>query len=100
VKAKDGVLIEKVILGGYHTQLIEGIPQETPIEVYTHDSSPCAKCYQGSEYFYSYKGVPRKLKSITDLTASSWQGRYRGKEFSIFPEMKKAETGKVMPKNE
>ncbi len=89
VKTKGGVLIEKVILGGYHSQSVEGITHDVPIEVYTYDSSHCEKCYQGRGYFYSYKVVPEQLKDITGLSACSWQGRYRGEEFSIFPEMKR-----------
>jgi hypothetical protein len=88
VKLKDDVLIEKVILGGYHSQSLEGIPPKVPIEVYTYDSSHCDMCYQGRGYFYSYTGVPKQLKEITGLSATSWQGKYRGEEFSIFPEMK------------
>jgi hypothetical protein len=94
VKTQKGVLIEKVILGGYHSQTIEGIPLETPIEVYTYDSSSCARCYKGNIHFYSYKGVPKQLENITGLSASSWQGKYQGKEFSIFPGMRNLEQTK------
>jgi hypothetical protein len=82
---QENVVIEKVILSGYHQQTVEGIKQGTPIEVYTYDSSPCENCYQGQGYFYSYEFPPRdKLKQITGLEITSWQGRYSGKEFSIF----------------
>lgn len=91
VRPENGVVIEKVILGGYHSQSIEGLPQNTPIEVYTHDSSPCSRCFHGGQYFYSYKVVPEELRSITEVTATSWQGKYRGLEFSIFPNMKQLE---------
>jgi len=86
VKAEENVIIERVILSGYHSQSVTGIRDETPIEVYTYESSPCRSCYQGSGYFYSYKAPPSsKLKEITGLDVTSWQGRYTGKEFSIFP---------------
>lgn len=88
VKLENGVSIEKVILGGYHAQSVEGIPENTPIEVYTHDSSPCARCYQGNTSFYSYKDVPSELKNISEIPPTSWQGKYKGLEFSIFPGMK------------
>lgn len=85
VRAEGGVVIEQVILGGYHAQTVEGISEQTPIAVYTHDSSSCDRCYQGSGYFYAYESIPAKLRSLTGLQASSWQGKYRGVEFSIFP---------------
>ena len=86
VKLKKNVRMEKVILSGYHQQKISGIPEDTPIEVYTYESSPCERCYQGQGYFYSYKSPPiNELKKISGLNVSSWQGRYSGDEFSIFP---------------
>lgn len=88
VKAEKGVVINKVILGGYHTQSVQGVADDTLIEVYTHDSSPCPKCYQGKGYFYSYKSVPAQLEKVAGTSASSWQGKYKGLEFSIFPEIK------------
>lgn len=86
VKLEKGVILDKVILSGYHPQSIEGIPEDTPIEVYTYEPSPCPKCYQGSVYFYSYKTVPDKLTTITGMSATTRQGMYKGKEFSIFPD--------------
>jgi len=94
VKAEEGVVIERVILGGYHAQSIEGVPKETSIEVYTYDSSPCPRCYQGNEYFYSYKSVPPQLSKITGLPVESWQGKYRGQEFSIFTGIKESSGSK------
>lgn len=91
VSLKAGVKLTKVILGGYHAQRISGLPTETPIETYTHDPSPCERCWQGAKYFYSYEKVPHQLKEITGLEVTSFQGRYRGGEFSIFPGMKKVD---------
>jgi len=90
VKAENHVIIERIILSGYHSQSVTGIPKETPVEVYTYKNSPCRSCYQGSGYFYSYKSPPSsKLKEITGLDITSWQGRYTGEEFSIFPDIKR-----------
>lgn len=86
VESREGVRIEKVILSGYHAQSITGIPPNTPIEVYTHDHSPCDECTQGEGYFYSYQRVPERLEDITGLSASSWQGKYQGEEFNIVPD--------------
>ncbi|MDH3359914.1 MAG: hypothetical protein OEL55_03500, partial [Desulfobulbaceae bacterium] len=91
VSLKEGVKLIKVILGGYHSQQVTGIPPQTPIEAYTYYPSPCEKCWQSGEYFYSYKNPPKQLKKITGLEPTSFQGRYRGSKFSIFPEMKKIE---------
>jgi len=85
VSLKRGVKLTKVILAGYHSQRVSGIPPETPVETYTHDPSPCERCRQGAEYFYSYQGPPGQLKEITGLEVTSFQGRYKGAEFSIFP---------------
>ena len=90
VKAEKNVIIERIILSGYHPQSVTGVPDDTLVEVYTYESSPCRSCYQGSGYFYSYKAPPlSKLKEITGLDVTSWQGRYTGKEFSIFPGIKR-----------
>lgn len=91
VSLTKGVTLTKVILGGYHSQQISGIPPKTPIEVYTYDPSPCKQCWQGSKFFYSYEKPPEELKEITGLEVTSFQGRYSGSEFSIFPGMKKFE---------
>lgn len=89
IKADKSVVIKKVILSGYHAQSIEGVSDHTSIEVYTYDSSPCSRCYQGQGYFYSYKSVPEQLEQVSGMSASTWQGKYRGLEFSIFPGMRK-----------
>lgn len=91
VSLKSGVKLAKVILAGYHSQRVSGIPPETPIEVYTHDPSPCDQCWQAAKYFYSYQAPPVQLREITNLEVSSFQGRYKGTEFSIFPGIKTME---------
>jgi len=88
ISLKDGVILQKVILGGYHSQQLNGIPPNIPVEIYTYDASPCAQCWQGSGYFYSYERPPEQLRKITDLDVTSFQGRYTGSEFFIFPKMK------------
>jgi hypothetical protein len=84
VSLASGVKLTKVVLGGYHTQRVSGIPAETPIETYTHDPSPCERCWQGSEHFYSYQKPPEKLMEVTGLDVTSFQGRDKGTEFFIF----------------
>lgn len=87
---KGGVNLRKVILGGYHSQRISGIPAETAIEIYTFDPSPCERCWQGAKHFYSYEKPPHQLGEITGLGITSFQGQYNGSDFSIFPGMKEA----------
>jgi hypothetical protein len=91
INTKQGVKIKKVILAGYHEQSIQGIGSSIPVEVYTYDTSYCEKCFQGQGHFYSYKASPSQLQKITGLSPTSFQGRYTGKEFSIFPEMNRLE---------
>jgi hypothetical protein len=92
VQAKPGVQIQKVILSGYHAQSIEGIADTTILEVYTYDASPCDRCYQGNGYFYSYKRPHLKLTEITGLDVTSFQGKYKGREFAVFPRIKHHKT--------
>ena len=91
VSLKSGVKLTKVILAGYHSQRVSGIPPETPIETYTHDPSPCKRCWQGAKYFYSYEGAPGQLREITGLEVTSFQGQYKGTAFSIFSRIEKVE---------
>ena len=89
---RAGVTIKKVILGGYHAQSVIGISEQIPAEVYTHDSSPCSHCYQGQGSFYSYEAPPGELQKITGLKPASFQGKYTGKEFNLFPELTQGES--------
>jgi len=91
VSLKRGVKLSKVILAGYHSQRVSGIPSDTPIETYTYDPSPCEHCWQSAKYFYSYEKPPHQLKEITGLEVTSFQGRYKGDSFSIFHGIKKVE---------
>ena len=91
ISQRTEVKIVKVILAGYHAQRIEGISPEAAIEVYTYDESPCARCWQGGQHFYSYKAPPKQLEEITGLEVTSFQGRYSGSEFWIFPGIKQYE---------
>ena len=86
VKVAPGVDIRKVILGGYHAQRVSGLP-ETTIEAYTYESSPCPKCFQKSEHFYSYEAPSPKLRAIAGIEITSFQGKYSGESFSIFAGM-------------
>lgn len=85
ISLKNGATIKSIILAGYESQRVTGAPADTLIKVYTYESSPCDRCWQGTGYFYSYESAPSRLEKITGLKPSSFQGRYKGDEFSIFP---------------
>lgn len=93
INADRGVEINKVILIGYHTQKISGLPADVPVEVYTYEESSCPKCWQGrwreDMNFYTAKEPPKELKGISDLPVSTFQGRYTGGDFSIYSGMKR-----------
>lgn len=88
VRMSPGVDVKRVILGGYHAQRISGVSNKTPIEVFTYDSTSCPLCAQSGRYFYSYESPPLQLREITGLEVTSFQGRYKGSFFSIFPGIK------------
>jgi hypothetical protein len=94
VALKPGVRLNKVILGGYHRQQVTGIPADIPIETYTYDASPCDHCWQGPKHFESYEEPPRELRDVTGLPVTSFQGRYTGSEFFIFPGIKAYRNGR------
>ncbi|HWQ95062.1 MAG TPA: hypothetical protein VN418_06160 [Gammaproteobacteria bacterium] len=91
VNLKDGVKLKRIILAGYHSQHVTGLPPNTPIEVYTYDPSPCELCWQGPYiiHYSSYQEPSVELRKITGLDVTSYQWLYQGVEFSIFPGMKK-----------
>lgn len=95
IKPEQGVVIEKVILMGYHTQKVTGLGKKVPVEAYTYESSPCPTCWQGDwregMNFYDAKEPPKELKGISDLPVSTFQRRYKGGEFSIYVGMKSLE---------
>jgi hypothetical protein len=84
-----GVQIEGVIIGGYHSQKILGVPTNIPIIAYTHDTSEDDNFIRGEGYFFAYKDgsglseAARKLKQITGKDISSFQGKYKSKTFVI-----------------
>lgn len=85
ISLKEGVRLNKVILAGYHAQSVTGLPTDVPVEAHTYDPSPCDRCLQDPKYFYSYDAPPAQLKELTHLDVTSFQGRYQGTEFWIFP---------------
>jgi hypothetical protein len=86
----DSSNVLKIIVGGYHGQDVEGVGAETPVEVYSYESSPCRICSRQSGHFYAYqKDTPEyaqtidKLKTLTGLSPTSFQGAQRSERFAI-----------------
>jgi len=86
IKTAPGVVIEKVILAGYHQQRIQGVG-DTQVDVYSYDNSPCDRCVQKGRYFYAYERVPVEMEVAAGVRASSFQGNYTGGTYQIFKGM-------------
>ena len=85
VKLAPGVELQRVILSGYESQRITGLPESMPIETFTYEASPCPRCVQGGRHFHSWESPALPLREITGLEVTSFQGKYKGESFSIFP---------------
>lgn len=90
IVARPAADLRKVILAGYHGQDIEGISTSIPVDVHSYKSSPCLNCTRQPDYFYAYKqNDPQfakamlKLKTLTGLTPTSFQGAYRSEHFTV-----------------
>lgn len=86
IKTTPGVVIQKVILTGYHQQDIVGTG-EAQVDVYSYNNSPCDRCVQKGRYFYSYERVPREMELAAGVRASSFQGNYTGGTYQVFKGM-------------
>lgn len=90
INAASTTNIQRVILGGYHSQTIQGLSSNIPVDAYTHSISACRYCISHANSFYVYKNngteFENKLNQITSiagLSATSFQGAYKAKAFSI-----------------
>jgi hypothetical protein len=86
INTTPGVVIEKVILAGYHQQRIQGVG-DAQVDVYSYDNSPCDRCVQKGRYFYAYERVPFEMEVAAGMRASSFQGNYTGGTYQIFKGM-------------
>jgi hypothetical protein len=82
--------IEAVIISGYQSQKYQGLPLDVPVYIYTHDQSPCEHCIIGAnaQPFYAYElsnlgSINEQLIKITDRPTTTFQGAYKGYQFSI-----------------
>lgn len=85
----SGVKLAKVIVAGYSGQDIVGVPAGVPVEVRSHQNSPCNVCMRVGDYFYTYQQnteyqrIVAKLQRETGLQPSSFQGAYSSDRFLI-----------------
>lgn len=90
LSVSPGARLTRIYLAGYHPQDVEGAPESTAIEVRTYETSPCQRCIRQSDYFYAhkqdspeYRNTVAKLKTITGLSPTSFQGAYRTNRFAV-----------------
>lgn len=93
-------LIQKVVLGGYHSQQITGLPSSVPIEIRTTKASPtCHSCSIGSPISYASVSAPNaeknrkvlieKVEQITGLPVVTYQASKSLSSISISDQIKK-----------
>lgn len=82
--------VQKIIISGYHSQDVDGVGVETPIDLYSPASSSCRTCSRQFGHFYAYrKDTPEydqainMLKMITGLSPSTFQGTQSADRFTI-----------------
>ncbi len=81
IQLEPGVVVEKVILNGYHDQKVIGI-SGIPIEEYSYEETGR---YLGN-FTYEWESSPALVKQLNQLTGNqltSFQGCYRGTQFEI-----------------
>ncbi len=82
--------LQQVVLAGYDSQQIAGVPASVPVIVQTSKASSCPGCVRKAGYFYSYdESKPEhgpaisKLEALTGLRLASFQGAYQENAFSV-----------------
>jgi len=89
LNVSSGVVIKKVILGGYYSHTVLGLPQGIPIEhktYYSAQGQSGVKGYITSSHTQSgqdYTKLESQLLSLTGLSITSFQGKYQGSQFTI-----------------
>jgi hypothetical protein len=79
IAATNGTLIEKVILGGYYRQAIDGLPAGVPVVTRYYDEGAGSSDYLWSGYSIDNVEFLRTVSKLCDLTGmdlSSFQGAY------------------------
>jgi hypothetical protein len=76
IKPDDGVIIQEIILSGYHASKVVGVASSVKIT--------------RQEFGFSYQphaknsALAKRLKEYTGLDVETFQGVYTGKEFSVY----------------
>ncbi|WP_026471814.1 hypothetical protein [Alkanindiges illinoisensis] len=79
--------IKAIILTGYESQKIKGLPFDIPVFINTYEESFCRGCIKlNYPYFYSYQLTEKLKKSVKEITGKddfTFQGGYHGSYFYI-----------------
>ena len=73
--AKDAN-VQKVFVGGYHEQDVEGIPDGIPLEKHTYDGKSAHYFSAYGKESDGYFEAIERLRTLTDLNPSTFQGSY------------------------
>jgi|GEM_PF-5390231 len=91
LKIHPNTKIERLIISGYHAQRYQGIPESTPVEMYTSDRSTCSTAcwHREGYYFYAYDlmsaqtRLDYQIERLIGKRMHSFQGAYKGDSFDI-----------------
>lgn len=90
IKVHPNTKIERLIISGYHAQRYRGIPESTPVEIYTSDRSRCSTpCWHREGHFYAHDlmsaqtRLDYQIERIIGKRMNSFQGAYKGDSFDI-----------------
>ncbi len=88
VALADGARIQKVILGGYFEQEIQGLPAGIPVE--NHSCFPVDGSRRKDGWFWAdewnrpqWRAMVRRLNAMTGLPVSTFQGQSSGVSFIV-----------------
>jgi hypothetical protein len=87
IRMAQGAKLERVILGGYHRQTLAEVPAGVAVENYSHDDGSVG-FYVSSRNDESYAPALHRLRELTGLTPTTFQGIGRGPQspLTIGPE--------------
>jgi beta-lactamase regulating signal transducer with metallopeptidase domain len=82
LRLESGVQLRQVILGGYEPQQVIGLPEDVPVADYSRRTAERSLGYtyakQHEDYGDSpYRQLAERLRELTDLEISTFQGAYR-----------------------
>jgi hypothetical protein len=85
VEIEKGVMLAKVILSGYYTQTVEGLPEGTEVVNGSWKEGGDSACFMAYEaQGEDYDDLVKAVRQITELDITSFQGIYRPKRGQVF----------------